>query len=104
MCWISPSRCWCWAPDMWSWNSCIGGSEGWAREVSPGTAVRAGAQGGGLQPRLHGRPTTAEAISPTIMLCGPEDRKQRTQRAYGSQSSSRTKSSLIHFQVPLLPR
>lgn len=79
MCWISPSRCWCWAPDMWSWNSCIGGSEGWAWGVSPGTAVRAGAQGGGLRPRLRGRPTTAEAVSPAIMLCGPEDGKQRTQ-------------------------
>lgn len=44
MCWISPSRCWCWAPDMWSWNSFNTKEQGTGmrRGESPGMAVRAG--------------------------------------------------------------
>lgn len=71
MCWISPSRCWCWAPDMWSWNSFNTKEQGRGMRREPWNGGQGGAHRGGLQPQLHGHPTTAEAISLTT-LCGPE--------------------------------
>lgn len=51
-------------------------------------AVRAGAQGGGLQPQLHGRPNTTERTVLLQQPCGGRRRMVNggTERAHSSQS------------------
>lgn len=77
MCWISPSRCWCWAPDMWSWNSCSRREEGRGMRSEP--------QNSGQECGPGKRPPTLASCSPHVhweavsltTLCGPEKDGER---------------------------
>lgn len=74
MCWISPSRCWCWAPNMWSWNSYDRREGGVGVRTEPRGGGQGWAEGGGLQPWLSWPPQHhREAISLTTTLCGPQE-------------------------------
>lgn len=60
MCSISPSRCWCWAPNMWSWNSYDRRKGGMGMRTEPRKAVRAGPREEASNLGFHGRPNTTE--------------------------------------------